>query len=697
MKKFLLAAAICYLFLTPVFTSAQNLQPFENCPGVSVAITRPGINATPGPYQIYLIDSLGAVQPSGAPINLQINGFGLNTKDGFFYGIHESPNVINPFLTRVDKNGSFENVGVLTPPTTSGFKLGIINTAAGTMDDQDNYYLTSIVIDLQNVSAPPELFVGKIQKVSTLTPGSSPITIQYSKINFGTCADELLVALTNPLQGAVQDIAYNTSNGNIYTFIAGAGAAPSSGKIAWFNPNNNPTINCIDPASPNIPTFDLSGLYFSDNTLFMLTIDGKFYKGNIQSGEIQLVGQSGLPLLGGNLRGDMASCVGKKAVVLVPFDNCPGVSVAITRPGINSTVSPFQIYVIDQDGNTQPSGNPINAQFNGFGLNSKDGFLYAMHESSDVVDPFFSRMDKNGNFVDIGKLSPPPNSGSGVGIINTAAGTMDGNDNFYFTAVTGDTPISASNIPTLYLGIIENVSTLKEGDQINIQYRRITIGTCADELLAVLSNPANGLLQDLAFDPNTGHIYTVIPAQASSPGPAKIAYFNSRALYPVLNCVNPQIPNIAISDLSGIFSNDAGRLFILTIDGKFYMGNVHSGVISLIKQTTLPLIGNNLRGDMASCVKADDHGGNSSQATLLIAPNPVTENQITVTINSDVNARVQLQIIGTTGNILQTKSVGLVTGMNQFQLDVSGLAPGGYSLIIRYPSGVIISGRFIRL
>src|SRR5262245_42914736 len=125
MKKILLAAAICCLYFTPVLLSAQNLQPFENCPGVSVAITRPGINATSGPYQIYLIDSMGAVQASGGPIDLQINGFGLNTKDGFLYGIHESPNVINPFLTRVDKNGSFENVGILTPPTTTGFKVGI--------------------------------------------------------------------------------------------------------------------------------------------------------------------------------------------------------------------------------------------------------------------------------------------------------------------------------------------------------------------------------------------------------------------------------------------------------------------------------------------------------------------------------------------------------------------------------------------
>src|SRR5450432_2293015 len=137
MKKFLQGLVACQLFLFPaVSVLAQSLQPFENCPGVSVAVTRPGFNATPGPYQIFLIDSNGAISPSGNPVNLQINGFGLNSADGFLYGIHESSNVADPFLTRVDKNGNFENVGRLSAPVTDPFKVGVINTAAGTMDDR---------------------------------------------------------------------------------------------------------------------------------------------------------------------------------------------------------------------------------------------------------------------------------------------------------------------------------------------------------------------------------------------------------------------------------------------------------------------------------------------------------------------------------------------------------------------------------
>jgi hypothetical protein len=54
-------------------------------------------------------------------------------------------------------------------------------------------------------------------------------------------------------------------------------------------------------------------------------------------------------------------------------------------------------------------------------------------------------------------------------------------------------------------------------------------------------------------------------------------------------------------------AGDDGKLFILTIDGKYYKGNPDNGVVSLIAQTTLPLLGNNLRGDMASCVKHKEH------------------------------------------------------------------------------------------
>jgi hypothetical protein len=60
----------------------------------------------------------------------------------------------------------------------------------------------------------------------------------------------------------------------------------------------------------NVATQDLSGMHADKNgQLFILTIDGKYYRGNPNNGKVMLVAQTDLPLQSDNLRGDMASCV----------------------------------------------------------------------------------------------------------------------------------------------------------------------------------------------------------------------------------------------------------------------------------------------------------------------------------------------------------------------------------------------------
>jgi len=741
MKYLLRALLACQVLLFPgIAVVAQSLQPFTNCPGVSVAITRPGLDTSTASFRIYLIDSAGGIKPSGHPINLQINGFGLNTADGFLYGIHETPNVADPFLTRVDTNGNFENLGMLLAPKAGPFKVGVVNTAAGTNDDNDNFYFLAAVVNLQNISELPELFLGKVENVSDLPKSNLALDIKYTMINPGTCLPELLAALQAPLSGILQDIAFNPFDGHIYTFMPGPGRTPAPGKIAWFNPVDSPTFNCINPAQPNIPTRDMAGLFFGkDSALYMLTIDGKYYKGNPHTGAISLVAQTALPLLDSNLRGDMASCIGKKPMkkVLVPFENCPDVSVAVTRPGFNSTDSPYQIFLIDEFGTVQASGKPIHLQINAFGLNNKDGFLYGLHETADLTKPFFTRVDKFGNFENISRLTPPPLDAShNLSIINTVAATMDGSDNYYFTAVMADTPLNPSNIPKLFLGTITKVSSLKAGDSIHITYKEIKIGSCEDIIERVLANPKVGLLQDISFDPVNHNIYTTIPTKDTSPAPEVIAHFNPWSQHPVLKCIKPEHPNIPIEDMCGLFSDDQGGLFILTIDGKFYKGNVHNGVIRFIAQTTLPLLKNNLRGDMASCVRKiahrgrhegeeddedddededhdngdhdngdhdhgdRDHGDHDSdhiEGGLRIAPNPVQTDQIIIFVNSGERERANLQIMGPSGNRVQARDLILDRGANQIRIDVSQLNQGIYSVIIFFPSGHVNVARFIRI
>lgn len=692
------------------------LVPFQDCPGVSVAVTRPGFNANLLPHQIYIVtDSTGEMTPSGSPINLQINGFGLNSIDGFLYGMHETFNVANPYFTRVDKNGDYRIVGTILAPPVSQFKVGLVNTSAGTMDDKDNYYFTAAVFNLQNILLPPDIYVGKIKNVSSLSVSNDPLSVQYKKINPGTCADELLPLFLNPLTGAFQDIAYNPADSSIYTFLPGIGPAPAPGKVASFKPGiNSPTLNCIDPAVPNPPTMDLSGLFIGrDSLLYILTIDGKYYSANTDDGTVTEIIQTTLPLLAGNLRGDMASCVGKRKPK--PFEGCPGLSLAITRPGINATVLPYQVYEIDEpDGSTRAVGSPIDLQINGFGLNNKDGFLYGMHETSNVTDPFFTRVDSTGNYFDIGKIYPPTATGNKVGIINTAAATMDGDDNYYFTAVVVDTTVSFP-IPTLYLGKIKDVSDLEEGDSVKISYKKVFIGSCLNEILESTTNPGNGLLQDIAFNPQDGNIYTYIQTRATLPSPGKLGYFDPGSSYPTLNCINVRYPNVATMDLSGMFASGNGKVYILTIDGKLYKGNPENGSIRLVDQTELPLLGNNLRGDMASCVKKkhpnshhnwwdndhdydkpgnllDDQGNNS----MRISPNPVNTGEVTVFVDADETGSAELQLLDMNSNVTIRQKWILVKGANQLKLNTTHLASGVFSAILVYPSGKTSVIKFIK-
>jgi hypothetical protein len=237
-----------------------------------------------------------------------------------------------------------------------------------------------------------------------------------------------------------------------------------------------------------------------------------------------------------------------------------------------------------------------------------------------------------------------------------------------------------------------------------------------------LTNPKAGLFQDISFDPVNHNIYTTIPTQDTAPAPQVIARFNPKSQHPVLKCITPEYLNIPIQDMCGLFSDDEGGLFILTIDGKFYRGNVHNGVIKFIAQTTLPLLRNNLRGDMASCVRKiakrgrhegeeedegdededDDHDNGDRDHDridegLRIAPNPVQTDQIIILVNAEERERANLQIMGPSGNRFQTRDLILDRGANQIRIDVSQLNQGVYSVIIFFPSGRLNVARFIRI
>jgi hypothetical protein len=92
-------------------------------PEFQLLLPGPGLTAPWLQVISILVDeATGAMQAVGNPIPLQINAFGMNN-DGFLYGMQASSNVVNPFLTRVDKNGAYQNLGTILPPATGAFEV----------------------------------------------------------------------------------------------------------------------------------------------------------------------------------------------------------------------------------------------------------------------------------------------------------------------------------------------------------------------------------------------------------------------------------------------------------------------------------------------------------------------------------------------------------------------------------------------
>jgi hypothetical protein len=159
-------------------------------------------------------------------------------------------------------------------------------------------------------------------------------------------------------------------------------------------------------------------------------------------------------------------------------------------------------------------------------------------------------------------------------------------------------------------------------------------------------------------------------------------------------------------------AGDDGKLFILTTDGKYYQGNPNNGVVSLIAQTNLPLLGNNLRGDMASCVKHKEHHDyhrepeesdvNDSDAgdeelAVKVLPNPVGGDEVTVFVNSREQTSVELRVMDVSGNVNRTIKQSLIKGDNQLRVPVKNLKSGLYAIVLVFPSGRTSATKFIRL
>src|ERR1700712_1103062 len=152
-KQLLLALFSGYTMLV----NAQTLTPFTGCPGINLAIVRPGNNSdVTNPITISTIDPgtgivsspLGTIIDANTLVNLQVNGLGLNAKDGFLYGLNAdiptsvTPNVPLPFY-RIGNDAKAQQIGKIQTPLLANLEnISIVNASAGEVDQNNNYYFT---------------------------------------------------------------------------------------------------------------------------------------------------------------------------------------------------------------------------------------------------------------------------------------------------------------------------------------------------------------------------------------------------------------------------------------------------------------------------------------------------------------------------------------------------------------------------
>jgi len=320
--------------------------------------------------------TLGEVNPAtgvcpGATFNtltgvsVKLNGAGLNPVDRYLYAMAPPTAVSAPVkFYRVGENAAAVEIGLLAPPVEAGATFSMVNTAAGVMDG-DNFYFTAFVYKGNPFIFPFSVsnfnvYIGKAAAISTQIDGATgniPVTYHQLDISdagvstaFQTFLNQMNYA--NPLasDGGFQDIAINPVDGKFYTYISvpnqpflQTGRPVSIDPANWKAAVTGTTLNTV-------PGVELAGAMFDPTgNFYLLFTNGEYYQADLSTGAISLIGSANTPLLGGTLRGDLASSLPSLAlpVKLVYFNGQAGTT-SNRLQWKSGEESHFKAYTIEQ-------------------------------------------------------------------------------------------------------------------------------------------------------------------------------------------------------------------------------------------------------------------------------------------------------------------------------------------------------------
>ena len=336
------------------FTQAgfsQATLPFAGCPNENLMIARSGTNSYNNEaVSIYNVDETtgaasiipGSIKDPANGNHIDINAVGLNFMDGYLYAM--SPNATAPpKFYRIASDYGIEQIGVIQPPTTlsapppGGFAAGVVNSAAGEVDNAGNYYFTAVTGTGSFAPAtftPDNFYLGSVANVKNLTPGINNLNPMYKVIDFSdpACSEYIasIKATSTPASASntgLTDLAFNGHDGLLYTYVTFETSAnsgifksqllsikPSTGVVTAYPVTILPEVNATNMVAGVL--IDASG------KIQILLTQGDIYTADINAagaytGEVTKLGSSNFT---GGLRGDLASC-GQAKLLPVVFES----------------------------------------------------------------------------------------------------------------------------------------------------------------------------------------------------------------------------------------------------------------------------------------------------------------------------------------------------------------------------------------
>jgi hypothetical protein len=739
MKRYLLL--LCSIVALHSQSFSQASHPYLNCPNVNIAIVRAGTNAdVTNPYYLYNVNqATGAMalvpggpykDPANPALNLQINAIGVSKKDGYIYGLVFDGTTTTARFVRADSTYGVTDLGAIPSPASGTGLIGIVNPAAGDMDTAGNYYFSAFTINPLPTPTFDKYYIGRISNTQLMTSG--PPLVQYFEVDVSgaNCSNYISSLLTDPNNSGLKDFSYSARTNSFYTYATYKmpGASTFSGQLLQLVPitGSSPLrYQLVCNAVVNTHTAETSGTIIDMNGGFtVLFTDGSFSRmdttsAGVYTGTITTVNTStGLP---NPERGDMGSCgQGIFSQQAPPAPGCPA-NFAVVRAGTNANITnPYYIYSVD--GNTGAMtllpGGPLyytgttqTVQMNGVGMNSGDMHLYGMAYEGSLNTARFVKTDLNYHVTAMGNITAPLNSNGTPGFVNSAAGDIDGNGNYYFTAVTvksGHAPGSIV-IDKLWLGKISNVSAVT-GTPVPTWYEVDWQGSqCTDFINSLNNDLVNSGVKDLFYHPVTRTFFSYVTYKL----PGDINYRGQMVeLKPIGNPNSPNsyklfcknVMNTHVGETSGTMVTDDGKFMILLTDGTVgYIprtGNSYnySGqYIMLNNATGLP---NPLRGDLAACTNLhhpSEGAQNSDQPLFTIHPNPVIGGQnIILTWRETGSDAVSVMIYDSYGVLIRTISNAVPLQGEQLSIPTGSLTAGIYYVKVTGSDGSTSIVKFVK-